>query len=113
MAKSNWRIYWRDVLPPELFKCNTVFSGGEAVDAIVRAGEYIIPVDAKFSLDNYNKMVESSDAAEITVLEKRFKEDIKSRIDETAKYIRPTEENNGLRLYVYSCRWFVPRFIEQ
>ena len=49
------------------------FSSGEAVDAIVRAGEYIIPVDAKFSLDNYNKMVESSDAAEIAVLENDLK----------------------------------------
>ena len=78
------------------------FSSGEAVDAIVRAGEYIIPVDAKFSLDNYNKMVESSDAAEIAVLEKRFKEDIKSRIDETAKYIRPIEKTTD---YAYM---FIP-----
>ena len=53
-----------NVLPPELFQMQYSFSSGEAVDAIVRAGEYIIPVDAKFSLDNYNKMVESSDAAE-------------------------------------------------
>ena len=57
-----------NVLPPELFQMQYSFSSGEAVDAIVRAGEYIIPVDAKFSLDNYNKMVESSDAAEIAVL---------------------------------------------
>ena len=78
------------------------FSSGEAVDAIVRAGEYIIPVDAKFSLDNYNKMVESSDTAEIAVLEKRFKEDIKSRIDETAKYIRPIEKTTD---YAYM---FIP-----
>ena len=91
-----------NVLPPELFQMQYSFSSGEAVDAIVRAGEYIIPVDAKFSLDNYNKMVESSDAAEIAVLEKRFKEDIKSRIDETAKYIRPTEKTTD---YAYM---FIP-----
>ena len=91
-----------NVLPPELFQMQYSFSSGEAVDAIVRAGEYIIPVDAKFSLDNYNKMVESSDAAEIAVLEKRFKEDIKSRIDETAKYIRPIEKTTD---YAYM---FIP-----
>jgi DNA recombination protein RmuC len=91
-----------NVLPPELFQMQYSFNSGEAVDAIVRAGEYIIPVDAKFSLDNYNRMVESSDKAEIAILEKRFKEDIKLRIDETAKYIRPTEKTTD---YAYM---FIP-----
>ena len=80
-----------NVLPPELFKMQYSFSNSETVDAIVRAGEYIIPVDAKFSLDNYNKMIECSDKEELSDLEKKFKSDIKNRIDETAKYIRPTE----------------------
>lgn len=91
-----------NVLPPELFQMQYSFSSGEAVDAIVRVGDYIIPVDAKFSLDNYNKMIESSDQAEITVLEKKFKEDIKDRIDETAKYIRPSENTTD---YAYM---FIP-----
>ena len=78
-----------NVLPPELFMMQHSFTNGEAVDAIVKVGDFIIPIDAKFSLDNYNKMIESSDKSEIVVLEKKFKEDIKSRIDETAKYIRP------------------------
>ena len=80
-----------NVLPPELFQMQYSFSSGEAVDAIVRVGDYLIPIDAKFSLDNYNKMIESSDQNEITGLEKKFKEDIKNRIDETSKYIRPSE----------------------
>ena len=80
-----------NVLPPELFKMQYSFSNSETVDAIVRVGEYIIPVDAKFSLDNYNKMIECSDKEELSDLEKKFKSDIKNRIDETAKYIRPTE----------------------
>ena len=91
-----------NVLPPELFQMQYNFNSGEAVDAIVRAGEYIIPVDAKFSLDNYNRMVESSDKSEIAALEKRFKEDIKLRIDETAKYIRPNEKTTD---YAYM---FIP-----
>ena len=87
------------------------FSSGEAVDAIVRAGEYIIPVDAKFSLDNYNKMVESSDAAEIAVLEKHLKK-ILSHVLMKQPIYSPYRENNRLRLHVYSCRWSLPRFIE-
>jgi len=81
-----------NVLPPELFQMQYSFKNGEAVDAIVKIGDYIIPVDAKFSLDNYNKMIESNDKLEIDLLEKKFKSDIKDRIDETSKYIRPNEK---------------------
>ena len=80
-----------NVLPPELFVMQHCFSNGEMVDAIVKVGDFIIPIDAKFSLDNYNKMVESSDPEAIKALEQSFKSDIKKRIDETAKYIRPNE----------------------
>ena len=68
------------------------FKNGEMVDAIIKVNDNIIPIDAKFSLDNYNRMIESSDENEIKLLEKKFKEDIKSRIDETAKYIKPQEK---------------------
>ena len=81
-----------NVLPPELFSMQYKFSNGDTVDAIVRVGDFLIPVDAKFSLDNYNKMIESSEESIINDLEKKFKEDIKSRIDETAKYIKPSEK---------------------
>ena len=63
------------------------FPNGEIVDAIVKVGNFVIPIDAKFSLDNYNKMIESDDKAEVETLERNFKTtDIKKRIDETAKY---------------------------
>ena len=91
-----------NVLPPELFNMQHSFNNGEKVDAVVKAGEYIIPIDAKFSLDNYNKMIESSDKIEIETLEKKFKEDIKNRIDETAKYIKPREKTTD---YAYM---FIP-----
>ena len=81
-----------NVLPPEIFQMQYSFKDGGIVDAIVKVSDNIIPIDAKFSLDNYNKMIESSDENEINLLEKKFKEDIKSRIDETAKYIRPQEK---------------------
>ena len=91
-----------NVLPPELFSMQYNFNSGEMVDAIVKVGEFIIPIDAKFSLDNYNKMIESEDKLEIENLEKAFKEDIKKRIDETSKYIRPAEKTTD---YAYM---FIP-----
>jgi DNA recombination protein RmuC len=91
-----------NVLPPELFKMQYSFKNNESVDAIVKVNEFIIPIDAKFSLDNYNKMIESSDKDELDTLEKKFKSDIKNRIDETAKYIRP---NEGTVDYAYM---FIP-----
>lgn len=91
-----------NVLPPELFKMEYHFDNGEAVDAIVKVGDHIIPIDAKFSLDNYNRMIESEDKSEIESLEKSFKDDIKKRIDETSKYIRPSEKTTD---YAYM---FIP-----
>ena len=91
-----------NVLPPELFQMQYSFKNKEAVDAVVRVGEYIIPIDAKFSLDNYNKMIESNSKEELGDLEKKFKSDIKNRIDETAKYIRPNENTTD---YAYM---FIP-----
>ncbi|MDP6922600.1 MAG: DNA recombination protein RmuC [Lutibacter sp.] len=91
-----------NVLPPGLFQMQYNFANGEAVDAIVKIGDFIIPIDAKFSLDNYNKMIESEDKTELEQLERKFKEAIKKRIDETAKYIRPNEKTTD---YAYM---FIP-----
>ena len=93
-----------NVLPPELFRMQYSFSNNEAVDAIIKVGEFIIPIDAKFSLDNYNKMIENNetDSERLNDLEKKFKNDIKNRIDETSKYIRP---NEGTVDYAYM---FIP-----
>ncbi|MBT7458577.1 MAG: DNA recombination protein RmuC [Flavobacteriaceae bacterium] len=91
-----------NVLPPDLFTMQHRFSNGEMVDAIVKVGQFIIPIDAKFSLDNYNKMIESSDPSEIKKLETQFRNDIRLRIDETSKYIRPTEKTTD---YAYM---FIP-----
>lgn len=58
-------------------------------DAVLFLGKNIIPIDSKFSLENYNRIVEEHDAAKRLQLEKLFKQDLKNRIDETAKYIQP------------------------
>ena len=91
-----------NVLPPELYQMQYSFKNNETVDAVLKAGEYIIPVDAKFPLANYNKMIECTDKDELADLEKKFKMDIRNRIDETAKYIKP---NEGTIDYAYM---FIP-----
>lgn len=59
------------------------------VDAVVFVKDKIIPIDSKFSLENYNRIVEEKDPLERERLEKVFKTDLKNRIDETAKYVLP------------------------
>jgi DNA recombination protein RmuC len=81
-----------NVLPPERFALQYKFSDGEVVDAVVRLDRgLILPVDSKFSLENYNRLVEEKDKARQEGLIKAIKTDLKNRIDETAKYIRPQE----------------------
>jgi DNA recombination protein RmuC len=67
------------------------FKNGEIVDAAIFIKDKIIPVDSKFSLENYNRIVQEHNESERAALEKQFKIDLKTRIDETAKYIRPNE----------------------
>jgi DNA recombination protein RmuC len=81
----------KNVLPPGSFKMQYAFSNGEIVDAVVFVKDKIIPIDSKFSLENYNRIIEEKNPAEREKLEKAFKSDLKLRIDETSKYIRPSE----------------------
>ena len=81
----------KNVLPPGSFEMQYPFKDGEIVDAVVRIKDKIIPVDSKFSLENYNRIVETRDEAEKSRLEKLFVNDLKLRIQETSKYIRPSE----------------------
>ena len=67
------------------------FKDGNIVDAIVRVKDYVIPVDSKFSLENYNRIIDEKNPVERERLEKLFLNDLKLRIQETAKYIRPEE----------------------
>ncbi len=78
-------------LPPSQFKMQYGFPNGEIVDAALFVRDQIVPVDAKFSLENYNAMMESNDETERQRLEKEFKSDLKKRIDETSKYVRPEQ----------------------
>ncbi|MDH5596834.1 MAG: DNA recombination protein RmuC [Candidatus Peregrinibacteria bacterium] len=78
-------------LPPSHFKMQYAFKNGEIVDAAIFVRDKVIPVDAKFSLENYNAMMETNDEVRRESLEKEFKSDLKKRIDETSKYVRLDE----------------------
>lgn len=81
-----------NVLPPGQFQTQYKFSDGEIVDAVIFLDKgQILPIDSKFSLENYNRMIESSGKERELYLQK-VKADLKGRIDETSKYIRPSEK---------------------
>ena len=82
-----------NILPPKNFQMQYKFSDGDIVDAVVflEKGQ-ILPIDSKFSLENYNRMVSEGDKAKRAQLLASVRTDLKGRIDETSKYIRPGED---------------------
>jgi len=81
----------KNVLAPAQYQMQYAFKSGEIVDAVVFVKDKIIPIDSKFSLENYNRLIEAQDLSEKERLEKIFINDLKLRITETSKYIRPAE----------------------
>lgn len=82
----------KNVLPPGMYQIQYPFKNGEIVDAAVFVNDKIVPIDSKFSLDNYNRFVSTQvGSSERAAAEKAFVNDLKLRIQETAKYIRPEE----------------------
>ncbi len=81
----------KNVLPPGSYAMQHPFQDGSIVDAVVFVKEKVIPVDSKFSLENYERILNTNDASERERFEKLFKQDLKTRIDETSKYIKPGE----------------------
>ena len=91
LGEASLQLALENMLPATAYKLQYQFPGGDAVDAIIQTKDGMIPVDAKFSLDNYRRLVDVEDEGTRVVLEKEFKNDLKKRIDETAKYIRPKD----------------------
>jgi len=81
----------KNVLPPGSYQMQYPFKDGTIVDAVVFVRDKVIPIDSKFSIENYNRLTEEKDPLERERLEKTFKGDLKNRIDETAKYVKPAE----------------------
>ncbi len=81
-----------NIFPPERISMQYKFKNGEIVDAVIFLDKgKVLPIDSKFSLENYNRLIEEKDKDKKEVLIKNFKNDLKKRIDETSKYIRPSE----------------------
>ena len=81
----------KNVLPPGTYQMQYKFRDGSIVDAVIIVKDKVIPVDSKFSLENYNRLLQTKDAGEREQIEKLFKQDLKNRIDETAQYVKPEE----------------------
>lgn len=82
-----------NILPPGTYQTQYKFKDGEIVDAVVFLDKgKILPIDSKFSLENYNRMITATNKSERELYAKKVSADLKGRIDETSKYIRPTEK---------------------
>lgn len=81
----------KNVLPPGSYQMQYEFADKTKVDAVIFIGEQIIPIDAKFTLENYNRILSATTDSEREDYEKAFRQDLKTRIDETSKYIKPKE----------------------
>lgn len=88
LGEASLELILSNILPPGSYVMQHEFPGGETVDAVIMTKEGMIPIDAKFSLDNYQRLVNAIDDRQKEELEKQFKNDLKLRIDECAKYVR-------------------------
>jgi len=87
------------ILPPEFFTLQYCFSSGERVDAVVRIGEKLVPIDSKFPLDNFKRVIECKTDEERRTWQKGFYKDVRKHIDDIAsKYILPQERTYDFAL---------------
>ncbi len=90
LGESSLELILSNVLPGQ-YEPQYRFKDGEIVDMIIRTQDGLIPIDSKFPLENYIRLTDAVDEKLIEQYRKDFKSDVKKRIDETAKYIRPEE----------------------
>lgn len=95
LGEASLALVFSNILSPSDYEFQYHFKNGDIVDAIIKTPHGIIPVDAKFSLENYSRFVNESDEDKKAELERDFKNDLKKRIDETSKYIKPDEKTLG------------------
>lgn len=89
LGEAGLKLVLENILPPTAFKLQYQFSDGETVDAAIFTKDGIIPVDAKFSYENYQRVINEENPEKRELVEREFKNDLKKRIDETSKYIKP------------------------
>lgn len=91
LGEAGLELILSNILGPDQFKMQYDFKNGETVDAAIFVKEGIVPVDAKFPLENYIRLLDEKNEDRKVEYEDAFKKDLKKRIDETSKYIRPEE----------------------
>jgi len=91
LGEAGLQLVLDNILPPSAYSLQYKFADGDIVDAIIKTKEGLIPIDAKFPLENYNKLIHEKDKIQKEKFEKEFKNDLKKRIDETSKYIKAKE----------------------
>ena len=91
LGEAGLALILQNILPPTDYALQYQFQNGDRVDAAIKAPEGIIPIDAKFPLENYMRILDEPDQTKRANFEAAFKGDLKARIDETAKYVRPSE----------------------
>lgn len=91
LGEASLELVMGNILPPTAYKMQYEFPGGDTVDAAIFTKEGVIPVDAKFPLENYTRLHDERDDVKRVEYEEAFKRDLKKRIDETSKYVRPKD----------------------
>ena len=88
----------KQILPSENFEMQYRFRTGKTVDAIVRVGEYKVPIDSKFPLESFQRMLQSANEQEKDRERKVFIKSVKDRIEEITQYIREDENTYNFAL---------------
>ncbi|MCL2265293.1 MAG: DNA recombination protein RmuC [Treponema sp.] len=81
----------KQIFPGANYETKYSFKNGTQVDAAIKLGGYIVPVDSKFPLESYQRFIETDDEENKKTFKKEFIASVKKRIDETSKYINPAE----------------------
>ncbi|MBI2083391.1 MAG: DNA recombination protein RmuC [Deltaproteobacteria bacterium] len=79
------------ILPGEFFTLQYRYKSGEIVDAVIQTKEGLIPVDSKFPLPNFKRIIEAPTDEEKKSARKDFVRDVRKHVDDIVKYIRPEE----------------------
>lgn len=92
LGEATLEEFLRQVLPPDFFELQHHFADGSAVDAVIRLREHLVPIDAKFPLESFQRLLAAEDDTTRKTARREFERSVKGRVDEIAgKYIRPGE----------------------
>ena len=80
-----------DILPHQNYELQHQFRSGEAVDAVIRIGDNLVPIDSKFPLEDFQRILAAESDAERASLRRAFSRTVRKHVDNVCRYIRPDE----------------------